>query len=146
MRLALRPFPMPPRATASPAVVLTRGALVGLAATLVDLALLALLFDVARLPLRVASPLALLAGVAVQFVGSRAVTFRARGAAWRPQALGFAVVEALSFAANVALTALACRALGLPPTVVRVPVTSLVYVAISLPLWSRVFRPAEGRP
>jgi hypothetical protein len=52
-------------------------------------------------------------------------------------------VELLSFAANVALTELAVRTLRLPPTVVRVPVTSLVYFAISLPLWSRVFRPDE---
>lgn len=123
-----------------------RGASVGLAATLVDLALLALLYDALRLPLRVASPAALLAGVAVQFVGSRAVTFRARGPRWLPQALGFAAVELLSFALNVALTELAARALQLPPTVVRVPVTSLVYFGVSLPLWSRVFRPAGGGP
>lgn len=126
--------------------VVARGALVGLAATLVDLALLALLYDLARLPLRVASPAALLAGVAVQFVGSRALTFRDRGNHWLPQALGFAAVEALSFAANVALTELASRGLHLPPTVVRVPVTSLVYFGLSLPLWSRVFRPAGERP
>ena len=88
-----------------------RGASVGLVATLVDLSLLALLYDVAHLPLRVASPTALLAGVACQFVGSRAVTFRADGARWLPQALGFAAVELLSFAANVALTELAARAL-----------------------------------
>lgn len=134
---------MPSRATPAAAVVVTRGALVGLAATLVDLSLLALLFDALRLPLRVASPLALLAGVAVQFAGSRAVTFRATRARWLPQALGFAAVEALSFAANVALTELASRALHLPPTLVRVPVTSLVYFGLSLPLWSLVFRTPE---
>ena len=76
----------------------------------------------------------------MQFVGSRAVTFRARGGRWLPQALGFAAVEVLSFALNVALTELAARGLHLPPTVVRVPVTSLVYFAVSLPLWSMVFR------
>lgn len=135
---------MTTRATPSTSFVLTRGAAVGLAATAVDLSLLALFLHAARWPLRVASPLALLAGVAVQFAGSRAVTFRARGARWLPQALGFAAVEALSFAANVALTELASRALHLPPTVVRVPVTSLVYFGVSLPLWSRVFRPTGG--
>lgn len=134
---------MSPRATPAAAVVVTRGALVGLAATLVDLSLLALLFDVFRLPLRVASPLALLAGVAVQFAGSRAVTFRAAPARWLPQALGFGAVELVSFAANVALTELAARALRLPPTLVRVPVTSLVYFGLSLPLWSLVFRTPE---
>ena len=124
--------------------MVVRGASVGLVATLVDLALLALLYDVAHLPLRVASPAALLAGVACQFVGSRAVTFRARRARWLASAPGFAAVELLSFALNVALTELAARALHLPPTVVRVPVTSLVYFGVSLPLWSRVFRPTEG--
>jgi putative flippase GtrA len=126
----------PPRALSTT----LRGASVGIAATLVDLALLALLYDVARLPLRVASPLALLAGVLVQFTGSRAVTFRARAAPWTDQAPGFAAVEALSFALNVALTEVATRGLRLPPTAVRVPVTSLVYFGVSLPLWSRVFR------
>jgi putative flippase GtrA len=135
---------MPALARPPTVPLLARGASVGLAATLVDLSLLALLYDAARLPLRVASPAALLAGVAVQFVGSRAITFRARGARWLPQALGFAAVELLSFAANVALTELAASALRLPPTVVRVPVTSLVYFGLSLPLWSRVFRPEEG--
>lgn len=120
-----------------------RGASVGVVATLVDLGLLALLLHVAGLPLRVASPLALLAGVACQFVGSRSFTFRARGRAL-PQALGFAAVEALSFAANVCLTELASTALHLPPTAVRVPVTSLVYFGLSLPLWSRVFRDEES--
>jgi putative flippase GtrA len=116
---------------------------VGLAATAVDLALLTLLLHAAHLPLRAASPLALAAGVAVQFVGSRAVTFRARGGRWWSQGMGFAAVEALSFVANVALTEVASSALHLPPAVVRVPVTSLVYFAVSLPLWSWVFRPTE---
>lgn len=128
----------------APAHVAARGASVGLAATLVDLCLLALLFDLAGLPLRVASPLALLAGVLVQFVGSRAFTFRARSQPIASQALGFTAVELLSFAANLALTELAATALHLSPTVVRVPVTSLVYFGVSLPLWSRVFRAQEN--
>lgn len=136
---------MPTRAASSPCLTLSRGAAVGLAATAADLALLTLLLHVAHLPLRAASPLALAAGVAVQFLGSRAVTFRARGGRWGPQALGFAAVEALSFVANVALTELASSALRLPPAAVRVPVTSLVYFAVSLPLWSWVFRPT-GEP
>lgn len=136
---------MLPRVAASPCLILSRGAAVGIAATAVDLALLTLFLHAAHLPLRVASPLALAAGVAVQFLGSRAVTFRARGGRWWPQVMGFAAVEALSFVANVALTELASGALHLSPAVVRVPVTSLVYFAISLPLWSWVFRPT-GEP
>ena len=59
--------------------------------------------------------------------------------------MGFAAVEVLSFVTNVTLTEVASGALHLPPAVVRVPVTSLVYFAISLPLWSWVFRPT-GEP
>jgi len=87
----------------------------------------------------------LAAGVTVQFVGSRAVTLRARGGRWWPQVMGFAAVEAISFMANVALTELASSASHLSPSLVRVPVTSLVYFAVSLPLWSWVFRP-NGEP
>ncbi len=136
---------MPTRAAASPCLILSRGAAVGLAATAVDLALLTLFLHTMHLPLRAASPLALAAGVAVQFLGSRAVTFRAQEGRWWPQVMGFAAVEALSFVANVALTELASSALHLSPALVRVPVTSLVYFAISLPLWSWVFRPT-GEP
>lgn len=133
---------MPTRVAASPGLIFSRGAAVGLAATAVDLALLTLLLH-AHVPLRAASPLALAAGVAVQFLGSRAVTFRARSGRWWPQVLGFTAVEALSFVANVALTELASSASHLSPALVRVPVTSLVYFAVSLPLWSWVFRPAR---
>ena len=56
-----------------------------------------------------------------------------------PVSTGLTVIVA----ANVALTELAAGALRLPPTVVRVPVTSLVYFGLSLPLWSRVFRPSR---
>lgn len=136
---------MPTRVAASPRHILSRGAAVGLAATAVDLALLTLSLHAAHLPLRVASPLALAAGVVVQFLGSRAVTFRARDGRCWPQVTGFAAVELLSFVANVALTELASSATHLSPAVVRVPVTSLVYFAISLPLWSWVFRPT-GEP
>lgn len=122
---------------------LRRGASVGLLATVVDVALLALLFDLARVPLRVASPIALLVGCAVQFVGSRRYTFSSRGGPILPQALGFGAVELLSFAANIALTELAATALRVSPTLVRVPVTSLVYFGLSLPLWARVFRGQE---
>jgi putative flippase GtrA len=136
---------MPTSVATSPCRILSRGAAVGLAATAVDLALLTLFLHAAHLPLRAASPLALAAGVTVQFVGSRAVTLRARGGRWWPQVMGFAAVEAISFMANVALTELASSASHLSPALVRVPVTSLVDFAVSLPLWSWVFRPT-GEP
>ena len=55
----------------------------------------------------------------------------------------FAAVEALAFVLNVALTEVASRALRLPAPVVRVPVTSLVYFGVSMPLWRRVFASEE---
>ncbi len=115
----------------------------GAVATVADVTLLTAMLDVAHAPLRLASPVALLAGVAVQFVGSRRFTFQSTDPRRVRQVLLFAAVEALAFVLNVALTEVASRALRLPAPVVRVPVTSLVYFGVSMPLWRRVFASEE---
>lgn len=114
---------------------------VGGLATLVDLGLLVLLVSAAGLSPRLASPVALLCGVGLQFVGNKLVAFRDRSPRWAAQALRFAGVELLGFVANLWLFDVAVRFVPLPMLALRLVTTSLVYFALCLPLWSLIFRP-----
>ncbi len=127
---------VPPNLAPSTAL---RSAAVGASATLLDLVVLATLVHLAAVAPRIASPIALLAGVAVQFIGNKLLTFRDRSGRWGVQAAAFLGVElgafalnALSFDAIVATTAL-------PALPVRIVVSAAVYFFFCLPLWSRVF-------
>lgn len=122
---------------------LARGVGVGALATSADLFTLALLVHAFGVSPRVASVPALSLGVAIQFVGSKLLTFRDREGRWGPQALRFLSVEALAFALNVALFDAAVRAVPLPPVVLRLVTTNVVYFGVCLPLWARIFRARE---
>ncbi len=118
---------------------------VGVLATGVDLATLGGL-TWAGVPVRVASVVALSLGVGLQFVGNKWFAFRDRSGAWLKQGGAFLGVEALGFAANLALFDVAVRALPAPILLVRMLTTSLVYFGLCLPLWSLVFRKTEEAP
>lgn len=120
--------------------VFSRGAVIGVAATLVDLVVLVLLVRSGMPPAHASFP-ALAIGVAVQFVGSKLFTFEDRSRAWATQGALFLLVEVAAFALNLALFDVALRALPLLPLpVLRLVTTSVVYAGFSLPLWSLVFR------
>jgi putative flippase GtrA len=121
------------------AAVLARSAGVGAIATLTDLGVLALLATGLGLGPRVASVPALLAGIAVQFVGNKLFAFRDRSPRWIEQAAAFGAIEVLGACLNVALFDWAVRALPLPYLATRLLVTNAVYLGVCLPLWSRVF-------
>lgn len=118
-----------------------RSAGVGTAATVLDLAVLALLVTGLGVSPRVASVPALMLGVAAQFAGNKFLAFRDRSPAWFGQAIEFLGVEALAVAANLALFDLAMTRTDWPYLPVRLATTSLVYFLICLPLWSRIFKP-----
>lgn len=122
----------------------TRGLAVGAAATAVDLAVLAVLVHALDVDPRLAGPASLMVGAAVQLVGTKLVTFRDRSRAWARQATGFGVIEALALALNAAGFDLLTTRLGVGPLPARVAVSALVWCAVSLPLWSLVFRPARA--
>lgn len=128
------------------ATVLARGAGVGALATAADLLALVVLVHVGLTPVEASVP-ALAVGVAVQFVGSKFFTFesRARGANAALEGALFLAVEAAAFALNALLFAWAVGQTFVPFAVVRLAVTSLVYFAFSLPLWSFTFRIASAR-
>jgi putative flippase GtrA len=117
-----------------------KSAAVGGVATLTDLGVLSLLVYALGLSPRLASPVSLALGIALQFVGNKLFAFEDRRRAWGRQAALFLSVEALGFAANVALFDLALRASPLPLLVTRMLCQSVVYFGLCLPGWSLIFK------
>lgn len=130
-------------ATRDPLRVL-RALLAGGAATLADLAVLALLVSAVGLSPRVASIPALLVGGVVNFLGNRHFAFRASRGSLARQAALYTMVELLALAANGVLFDLVMRALpvGLAWSyvLVRLVTSHVVFLAWSYPLWRLVFR------
>jgi putative flippase GtrA len=92
---------------------------------------------------RVASIPALVLGALVQFVGNKRFAFRDRSPDWAGQSLQFAGVEMLGFAANAIIFDLLVAHTAVPYLVARCLGSFFVYVAICMPLWTRIFTPAE---
>jgi len=125
--------------------VLVRSMGVGVIATATDLGVLALLVSGLGVSPRSASLPALLLGIVVQFLGNKLVAFEDRRPEWLRQGAQFMAVEALGFVANLVLFDRAMALTHLPYLAVRLATTSLVYFAICLPLWTRIFRTGAGR-
>lgn len=121
---------------------LQRSALVGFAATMIDLAALAFGVEILHLDPRAVTPVALGIGVLVQFFGNKVLAFQDRSPAWARQAMLFLAVEAAGYTANVALFALlsTLAPVRIPYALLRVVIGSAVYFGICLPLWSKIFR------
>jgi putative flippase GtrA len=127
---------------------LGRAALAGGVATLVDLAVLALLVSVAHLPPRVANVPALVAGGVVSFVGNRHFAFRAKAGSLAKQAVLFTAIELVTLTLNGVLFDLAMRGLEAHPgwyAPVRLVTSHVVFLAWSYPLWRLVFRVPSPR-
>lgn len=137
----MRPAPRLP----APGVA-ARSLAVGAVATVADLAALALLVHVLHVSPRVASVPALALGLATQFAGNKLLAFRDRRPRWLQQGAQFFGVELLALAANLALFDLLVARVAVPYLVARVVATAAVYVGISLPLWTRIFRADAARP
>lgn len=131
-------------ATPARAAVIARSVAVGAVATALDLSVLALFVHGAALDPRIASPVALTAGVAAQFVGNKLVAFRDRSPRWLQQGIAFGVVEAVAFALNLAAFHAISSFTSLPVLAARLATTSSVYLAFCLPAWSRIFAAAPA--
>ncbi len=118
-----------------------RSAGVGLIATGVDLGVLGLLVSGLGVPVRIASVPALILGITLQFFGNKLLAFGDRSRRWLRQGTQFLGVEAVAFVANLVLFDLAVTRTDLPYLPLRLATTSIVYFAICLPLWSRIFKP-----
>ena len=122
-----------------------RAALAGGAATLVDLAVLAILVSGFGLAPRAANVPALVAGGIVNFLGNRHFAFRAGDGPLVKQAVGYGVVEVVALVLNGVLFDLAMMMLRGHGTAfayapVRLVTSHLVFLAWSYPLWRIVFR------
>ena len=121
---------------------IVRSVVVGALATTSDLTSLALLVSGIGLDPRLASPLSLLIGAAVQLVGTKLYVFQDRSPRWLAQGLAFAAVEVMAFALNLVLFHVGATLRLLPPLPLRLAISALVYASISFPVWARVFAPA----
>ena len=121
---------------------LLRSAGVGVAATVADLVALVLLVQLAGLPPAAANVPALLAGVAVQFLGNKLFAFRDHRNDWARQGALFAVVEAGALALNALAFHVLVTATPVPYALARVISSSAVYFGFSYPLWGKIFRRA----
>ena len=128
-----------------------RALLAGGAATLADIAVLALLVSAVGLAPRVASIPALVVGGIVNFLGNRHFAFRATSGSLAKQAVLYTAVELAALAANGVLFDVVMRVL--PPGLawayvpVRLVTSHVIFLAWSYPLWRLVFRvpqPAEA--
>ena len=123
-------------------VLLLRAGLAGVAATLVDLGVLAVLVSVLHVDPRVASLPALIAGGVANFIGNRHFAFRATAGSLARQAAGYTLVEVTALAWNGLLFDTALRAFPAARGVywlVRLATSHAVFLLWSYPLWRRVF-------
>jgi putative flippase GtrA len=121
-----------------------RAGVAGLAATAVDLGVLALLVSGFHVGPRVASLPALVLGGVANFVGNRHFAFRAQGGSLKRQALLYTLVEVAALTMNGLLYDLALRIIPNAPhayVLVRVVTSHIVFLCWSYPLWRRVFTP-----
>ena len=121
-------------------MTLARSSLVGLVATVVDLAALALLVQVLAVPATIANVPALVAGVAVQFLGNKHFAFRDRSRAYLRQGAHFALVEAGALLLNAVGFHLLVTLTPAPWWLARALASAVVYLGFSYPLWGLVFR------
>jgi putative flippase GtrA len=137
--------PMPTNPHPRPvAGALRRSAIVGIAATLVDLAMLALLVHGMGVAPAWANVPALGLGLVIQFVGNKLWAFQDRAtdpALLARQGSAFLAVEVIAFTLNAALFHLLSPLIGLPPLLARVVASAAVYFGFSYRLWGRIFRP-----
>ena len=122
-----------------------RSVLIGVLSTGIDLLALSLLIGAGLSP-RVANVPALLAGLAMQFVGNKWFAFRDRSRRLVRQGAAFALVETVALTGNAAAFDLLVTQTPLSPLVARLIGSAVVYLAISYPMWRLIFRNPEEVP
>jgi putative flippase GtrA len=134
--------PLPTRA-----LRLLRAGIAGVAATLVDLGVLAVLVSGLHVDPRLASLPALVCGGIANFLGNRHFAFRANKGSLARQAVLYTLVEVMALAMNGLLYDTVLRVVPHAADAywaVRLATSHLVFLAWSYPLWSRVFRPSPA--
>lgn len=117
-----------------------RGSAVGIAATVLDMAVLAILVEGFRLTPAQANVPALIAGAAVQFIGCRHVVFRTTSGSVSKQLVAFVATEAGTLTLNGIVFQVLVSLTPVPYPLARMLGTFLVFIGFSYPLWGRIFR------
>lgn len=126
---------MPPETLLARAYRFGRAIIVGSCSSLCDFVVLTVLVRVVEVAPAQARLPALLTGACVQFVGSRLFTFRARAGRLTRQLKLFLLVESLTLALNWSVFQLLLRQVrGLPPELLGIVGTGLVFVTFAYPL------------
>jgi len=139
----------PPAPSPAPSQRLAKSAIVGVAATLVDLLVLGALVELAGVPTAWANVPALTLGLVVQFVGNKVFAFGDRStgaAALARQGSLFIAIEAVAFLLNAGLFHLLTPVLGLPWWLGRVAASAAVYFGFSYRLWALIFQAPAALP
>lgn len=121
-----------------------RSAMVGGAATLVDLGVLEICVRLLHIAPTTAKIPSFLVALLVQFFGNRTYTFHATGGGFRRQVLLFCCVESVTLFLHWLLFRLCVNTLHLPIEVANFLVSFVVYTGFSYPAWKIVFR-VQGR-
>lgn len=120
---------------------LSKSAIVGVVATLVDVLTLTLLVNVLGVGAATANLPALSLGLVVQFFGNKYFAFNDRSRDFLRQGALFGVVEVGAFLLNLLAFHLLAVVAGLPVQIARLIGSAGVYFGFSYPLWHRIFRP-----
>jgi putative flippase GtrA len=116
-----------------------RSSAVGIVATGVDYAVLAVFLNVLHFDASLAKIPALACGTATQFVGSRYFAFRAQRGRLGRQMKWFVLAEFCAFWLTVLVFRVAVRWMHIPWMVANMISGFVVYFGFSYPIWKRVF-------
>jgi len=135
------------QSTSRPDRPLQKSAIVGIVATVADLAMIALLVHGLGLTPAIANVPALTLGLAIQFVGNKFWAFK--DGATQPSTLArqgsaFLAAEAVAFLLNAGLFHVFAVLLGVPALIARVIASALVYFGFSYRLWALIFGRARA--
>jgi putative flippase GtrA len=122
-----------------------RSAMVGGAATLVDLGVLEICVRILHITATTAKIPSFLVALLVQFIGNRTYTFHATSGGLRRQVLLFCGVESVTLFLHWLLFRLCVNTLHLPIEIANFLVSFVVYVGFSYPAWKLVFRGQGGQ-
>lgn len=140
--LTLRPTSTPSSAQipAAPRHTLRRSAVVGLLATLADMALIALMVHGLAISPAIANVPALTVGLLIQFWGNKRYAFQDESPVSTRQTTAFLAVEVVAFALNAAFFHVLAVGFEVTPLLSRAIASAFVYFAFSYRLWQIIFR------
>jgi putative flippase GtrA len=119
----------------------TKSVVTGIAASVVDMALLVVLVEWFHISPPTANLPALIIGSAIQFLGNRHVVFDfEHKVKLHHQMTLFALTEGASFALNAGAFYLVIHGTRIPYFIARPVISLCVFAGFSFPVWGRIFR------